>query len=72
MSDSPALPKPGVYAIDPAHSTVAFVARHLVGSKVRGHFREFNGTVTIADPIEQSSVQAEVVAASVDTGQEHA
>jgi polyisoprenoid-binding protein YceI len=69
MSDT-VLPKPGVYVIDPAHSTVAFVARHLVGSKVRGHFREFSGSVTVADPIEQSSVQAEVVATSVDTGQE--
>jgi polyisoprenoid-binding protein YceI len=69
MSDT-VLPKPGVYVIDPAHSPVAFVARHLVGSKVRGHFREFSGSVTVADPIEQSSVQAEVVATSVDTGQE--
>ena len=70
MPDTITLPKPGVYTVDLAHSSVAFVARHLIGSKVRGHFSEFSGTITIADPIEQSSVEAEVTVASVDTGQE--
>ncbi len=35
------LPAPGVYNVDPVHSTVSFVARHLVAAKVRGHFAEF-------------------------------
>ena len=30
------LPKVGTYTIDPAHTEVGFVARHLVGTKVRG------------------------------------
>ena len=64
------LPSAGTYAVDPIHSNVEFVARHLVGAKVRGRFTEFTGTVTIAEPIEQSSVVAEVRAASIDTGQE--
>ena len=63
-------PPTGTYVIDPLHTSVGFVARHLIGSKVRGHFSEFTGTVTIADPLEQSSVVGEASVASVDTGQE--
>jgi polyisoprenoid-binding protein YceI len=63
-------PPRGTYTIDPAHTTVGFVARHLIGSKVRGQFREFSGTVTIAERPEQSSVVAAASVDSVDTGQE--
>ena len=59
---------PGTWAVDPAHSTVGFVARHLMITKVRGHFSDFDGAVTIApDPL-ASSVVASVRLASVDTG----
>jgi len=64
------LPTPGTYVIDKAHTEVGFVARHLIGTKVRGRFDEFDGTITIADPIEQSSVEAEVEAVSINTGVE--
>ena len=64
------LPPAGTYEVDPAHSSVNFVARHLVGAKVRGTFKDVRGTITIADPPEGSSVEAEVQVASVDTGQE--
>lgn len=63
-------PAPGTYVTDPIHSSVNFVARHLIGSKVRGTFREFNGTLIIRDPPEDSSVEGVVQVASVDTGQE--
>ncbi|HEY3942620.1 MAG TPA: YceI family protein [Acidimicrobiales bacterium] len=66
----PTPPTPGTYAVDPLHSTVSFVARHLVGAKVRGHFKEFSGTITIGEDPEQSSVNADVVVASVETNQE--
>lgn len=62
------LPTPGTYTIDPAHSEVGFVARHLIGSKVRGRFTKFDGTIVIADPIESSSVEAKAETASIDTG----
>ena len=62
------LPSPGVYTLDPAHSEIGFVARHLVGTKVRGRFTRFTGSVTIADPAEQSSVEAEAEAGSIETG----
>lgn len=65
-----ALPTPGIYKVDPVHSNVDFVARHLIASKVRGNFTEFEGTITIGDSIENSSVVASVKAASITTGNE--
>ncbi len=64
------LPAPGVYTIDPVHSTVGFVARHLVASKVRGRFTDFAGTITIGETPETSSVEAVVQAASITTDNE--
>ena len=69
-SETTALPVAGTYTIDQIHSTVGFVARHLVGAKVRGKFTEFSGTITVAEVPEASSVEAEVAVASVETGQE--
>lgn len=59
---------PGVWNVDSTHSRVGFVARHLMIAKVRGQFRDFSGTITVgADPLE-STVEATVDLASVDTG----
>jgi polyisoprenoid-binding protein YceI len=63
------LPKAGVYTIDPAHTEVGFVARHLIGTKVRGRFTEVSGTFTVAENPEDSTVEAEVKAASIHTNQ---
>ena len=62
------LPKAGTYAVDKAHTVVGFVARHLVGTKVRGQFTEFDGSFTVAEPVEKSSLQAVAQAASISTG----
>jgi len=62
-------PVPGTYAVDKAHTEVGFIARHLVGTKVRGKFTDFDATLVIADPPEQSSLEAEAATASIDTGQ---
>ncbi|MGC2176520.1 MAG: YceI family protein [Acidimicrobiales bacterium] len=64
------LPAPGVYTVDPTHSNLDFIARHLVASKVRGNFTEFSGTITVGDSIENSSVTAEAQAASITTNNE--
>lgn len=64
------LPPAGVYNVDTVHSTVGFVARHLVAAKVRGHFNDFAGVLTIGDSIETSSVEATIQAASVTTNNE--
>jgi polyisoprenoid-binding protein YceI len=59
---------PGTWTVDPTHSTVGFTARHLMITKVRGHFTDFDGVVTVADSPLESSVVANVRLASVDTG----
>jgi len=64
------LPAPGTYTVDPMHSSVGFVARHLMAAKVRGSFKEFDGTIVIGETPEQSSVTATVTAASVTTNQD--
>ncbi len=56
----------GTYAIDPSHSEVGFTVRHLVG-KVRGQFREFEGTLVISEDPLQSSATASIDLSSVDT-----
>ena len=61
---------PGVWNVDASHSTIGFVARHLMVSKVRGRFATFTGTLTIADEPLASKVEASVDIASVTTGDE--
>jgi polyisoprenoid-binding protein YceI len=61
---------PGVWNVDPSHSTIGFVARHLMVSKVRGHFATFSGTITVADDPLQSKVEATVDIGSVTTNDE--
>jgi polyisoprenoid-binding protein YceI len=60
----------GTWQIDPVHSEVGFVARHMMVSKVRGRFTQFSGEfVTAADPL-QSSVTATIDLTSIQTGNE--
>src|SRR3954454_14328524 len=59
---------PGTWTVDPAHSEVGFVARHLMVSKVRGSFTEFEATVLVGDSFDTSTVQATVQLGSIDTG----
>ncbi len=57
--------------IDVSHSSVGFVVRHLVISKVRGHFTRFGGTIAYdGENIEKSSVTVEIDATSIDTREE--
>jgi polyisoprenoid-binding protein YceI len=58
----------GTWDIDPVHSNVGFVIRHVMVSKVRGRFTGVQGEiVTAADPL-RSSVTATIDLRSVDTG----
>jgi polyisoprenoid-binding protein YceI len=60
----------GTWTIDPAHSHVGFSVRHMMVSKVRGHFSRFSGSVVTApDPL-ASSVTADIDVTSIDTGNE--
>ncbi len=62
------LPRTGTWVIDPSHSSIEFIAKHLVVSRVRGRFGAFSGSVEVADPIERSAVDVTIDAASIDTG----
>jgi polyisoprenoid-binding protein YceI len=64
------VPAAGVYDVDQAHTTVEFVARHLMITKVRGRFATFSGSVNVAEVPEESSVEVTIDAASIQTSQE--
>ena len=56
------------YAIDPAHTTIEFVARHLMITKVRGHFNKFSGTLKLTSGSDlPEAINVEVDVNSVDT-----
>jgi polyisoprenoid-binding protein YceI len=60
----------GRWVIDPVHSDLSFTARHMMVSKVRGHFRDFDGEIVIGDDPRESQVTANIQVASVDTNNE--
>lgn len=63
------IPPVGDYQIDPAHTSVEFVARHML-TKVRGRFTEFSGTVTVGADPERSAIDVTIETASVTTDNE--
>lgn len=61
------IPPAGTYDIDPSHTTVEIIARHMMVAKVRGRFDEFSGTIEIGEDFEQSRAEVNIEAASIDT-----
>ncbi|MFJ5732825.1 YceI family protein [Streptomyces paradoxus] len=59
----------GDYTIDPAHSTIGFVARHAMVTNVKGSFQDFTGTLHLdgGDP-SRSTASIDVVMDSISTG----
>ena len=60
----------GTWEIDPVHSEVGFVARHMMVSKVRGRFTSFSGELVLGEDPLQSSVTATIDLTSIQTGNE--
>ena len=60
----------GDYELDSAHTTLGFVARHAMVTKVRGRFSEFEGQVHIDPDLAKSSVRLVIQAQSIDTRNE--
>jgi len=60
------IPPVGTYELDPTHTVVGFVARHML-SKVRGQFTEFAGTIEVGESPEDSRVEVEVKTDSITT-----
>jgi polyisoprenoid-binding protein YceI len=63
-------PPVGTYTLDRTHTTLAFVAKHMMFTKVRGHFGEFEGTLTVGDSPETSSAEVTIKVDSITTGVE--
>ena len=64
----PSLLEAGEWAIDPDHTNVEFVARHLL-SRVRGRFTKFEGVIHVDHDPNGSRVEVSIDAASIDTHQ---
>ena len=69
MTDSVTIPgyKAGTWTVDPAHTEVGFSIRHLMISKVRGKFEQFEATFVTAENPLDSTVTAKAQVASVNT-----
>ena len=71
---SPAVQIPGYIAgtwdLDPVHSTIGFIARHLMVSKVRGQFTTFEAQIVTAPNPVDSTATATIDLSSVSTGNE--
>ncbi|MFG2958609.1 YceI family protein [Streptomyces sp. NPDC048291] len=59
----------GDYTIDPAHTTLGFVARHAMVTNVKGSFQEFEGTLHLdgSDP-SKSTASLDIKMDSITTG----
>jgi polyisoprenoid-binding protein YceI len=58
------------WTIDPAHTGIHFMARHMMFTKVRGSFKSFQGTLALDEAdLTKSKVDVTIDAASVDTGE---
>ncbi|MEV4111438.1 YceI family protein [Nonomuraea sp. NPDC049695] len=66
--ESLTIPAAGTYNLDVAHSRIGFVVKHMMVSKVRGHFGTFSGSVTIAENPLESTAELTIDAGSIDTG----
>src|SRR5687767_2542193 len=60
----------GTWEIDPAHSTIGAVARHMMITKVRGYFHTFSGAIHVGPTLEETVAEASIDTTSVDTRQE--
>lgn len=61
-------PAPGTWEVSPQGSRVGLVARYLRVARLRILFREFSGTIEVADHPEDTGLEATIVASSIDTG----
>jgi polyisoprenoid-binding protein YceI len=66
---APAVQTWSVWQIDPRHGLAEFSARHMMLSRVRGHFTGVSGTIIdAADEPTYSSVKAEIDVTTLTTG----
>jgi len=68
LVDGVQVPAAGRWRIDPGHTEVGFVGRHLVFTRIRGRFRGVQGLIDIAPNPDDSTVEVTIDMASVDSG----
>ncbi len=61
---------PGEYALDPSHTHVGFLARHLVATRVRGTFQKVEARIRSGETVEASGVDVTIDVASLDSRDE--
>ena len=61
---------PGEYGLDPSHTTVGFVAKHLVVTKVKGNFENVEARITVRNPLENSELEVTIQTASLNSRDE--
>jgi len=62
------LPAAGSWQIDPAHTSLEFVARHMMVTKVRGRFTDVSGTIEVAEDPADTKVAVDIDVDTVTTG----
>jgi polyisoprenoid-binding protein YceI len=60
----------GEYVLEPSHTQVGFLARHLMVSKVRGNFEKFEGKITVGETLAVSGVEVTIDVASLNSRDE--
>ncbi|HYY88545.1 MAG TPA: YceI family protein [Chloroflexota bacterium] len=61
---------PTIWSIDPTHSLVEFSVRHMMVATVKGRFTDVKGAIRFdPDHLDRSSVDVEIGAASITTGE---
>ena len=64
------IPPAGTYDIDPSHTTVEIIARHMMIAKVRGRFEEFSGHVVVGEEPGESGLEVDIQAGTINTNEE--
>lgn len=62
------LPPPGSWLFDPPHTAIRFIAKHVGMAHVHGRFERFQGSIHIAERMEDSHAEVRIEAASIATG----
>ncbi|MFD7712065.1 YceI family protein [Streptomyces sp. NPDC059785] len=62
------LPSPGTWLLDPPHTAIRFIAKHVGMAHVHGRFDRFEGGIQVAPEMTDSRVQVRIEAASITTG----
>jgi polyisoprenoid-binding protein YceI len=64
------LPAPGEWVLDPDHTSIQFIARHIALCQVYGRFTRFSGSIHVGERIQDSYVEVLIEAASIETASE--